>query len=76
MRINLNGKWLETAKEILSYEDIVGMVCGDRNSPHAYSVVYRAKSNGDRYRAGTLWLGKSVEVEDGMVITAMITDNA
>lgn len=72
----LNGGHATTDKSVLSYQDIVELVTGKPYAGQCYSVVYSTPPKGDSRRSGSLWEGKTVEMEDGMVISAMITSNA
>lgn len=73
--IIVNGIKRSTAKAILTYEDVIEMAIDDPNERGwLYSMIYD-KAIGDK-RAGILSRGQSVAVSDGMVFTAMMTNNA
>ena len=72
LQINVNGRWITIVGESLSYEDVVSLVGGGR-SDAGYTVTYTCRP-GDARRAGTLAPGDRVDLEDGMVLNATITD--
>jgi hypothetical protein len=76
VKIIFNGKQLELENSVLTYEEIVEMALGKPDPDACLTVVYSAKRRGDTERSGSIWKGKTLELEDGMVITAMFTGNA
>lgn len=72
MKIILNGEQVEVSGDTISYEDVVKLIDGTGYE----SVVYKGKSRGDLHRSGSLIPGKSTTLEEGMVITAVLTGNA
>jgi hypothetical protein len=64
----------KTVEEInLTYEQIVRLVFGDIPSGLNPSVIYK---RGAGNKSGILHVGQSVEVVDGLKISAAITGNA
>lgn len=72
MTIILNAEEVEVPAGTISYEDVVKVI----NGTGYESVVYKGKSRGDLHRSGTLTPGKSVALEEGMIISAVVTGNA
>lgn len=74
MNIKINGESHTFSNETISYDDVSILAYG-KVLP-GLSMVYKGPRNGDSCRAGSLWTGKSVIVEDGMRFEAMFTGNA
>lgn len=73
--IIVNGIKKTVVKTTLTYEDVIEMAIDDPSQRDwTYSMIYD-KALGDK-RAGILSRGQSVAVSDGMVFTAMMTNNA
>ena len=73
-KIIVNGRQVVTDKTVLTYEDIVSMADTGRTALH--SIAYSGPRVGDYRRCGEIHPGKLLEVEDGLIITAVVTDNA
>lgn len=74
-KIIVNGRKLSIDKEYLSYDDIVSLG-HDKPRSALHSIVYQGPRNGDCRRSGMIIPGQVLKIEDGMVISAMVTDNA
>lgn len=72
MQIFINGLPHEVAGPRLTHEEIVGLA----DQPLHASVIYVGRRRGDLQRSGTTHPGKSVEIEDGMSFSAVVTGNA
>jgi hypothetical protein len=72
MQINVNGRIVTANKPRYSYEEIVA-IAGKAGNP---TTVYYWQGPGDITRQGTLYTGKSINVEDGMQFTCVHTGNA
>lgn len=71
----MNGRARVVDRTTLTYDEIVRLA---HNTPRetVYTVCYSGPRKGDSRRSGELCPGQSVDVEPGMVFTAMVTDNA
>lgn len=72
MNIIVNGKGHEVEGPTISHEQIVSLA----GQPVHASVTYCGRRNGDSQRSGITYAGKTIEVEDGMKFTAVVTGNA
>lgn len=71
MYIFINGKGHNVDAEELSYEEIARLA--EERQP---SIVYKLRKGKDLYRTGCVSLGKTLKIEDGMIINAFETGNA
>jgi len=74
MDITINGQRHIFDVTQLKYQDLI--VHAGYKPDMTVSVTYRSKRSGDFQRSGILSPGQSVEIEDGMVFNAYITDNS
>lgn len=74
MKITINGAVFDVVSPSATYEQIIDLA-GEK--PCA-SVVYASgmARRGDHRRVGILMPGNSVELEEGMTFTAIMTGNA
>lgn len=72
MKITINGRDFEFAGTTISHERI----CELAGKPVYASVVYSGRRHGDSRRQGTTYVGKTIDLEDGMVIDCIVTGNA
>ncbi len=74
--IIVNGRECSTDQATLNYEQIVAMADSGRSKECLHTIIYRIKKDGWE-KSGTIYPGSApVEVHPGMVISAMVTDNA
>lgn len=72
MKITVNGKPCELEGPTLTHENI----CALAGQPIHASVTYVGPKRGDSQRSGTTYVGKSIEIENGMHIDCVVTGNA
>ena len=72
MKILINGSPHEIQGPNVTYEDVLRLAGRTMGA----SVVYYAPRHGDMRRRGTLYAGKSVMAEEGMVFSAVHAGNA
>lgn len=75
MKITINGHEYHREKPTISYEEIADHVLGEVPG-HLLTVAYNWRGPGDMRRSGTIAPGESIEVADGMTISAYNTGNA
>ena len=73
MMININGIAHEVEGDLISYEDVLRLA---KIPATGASVTYFARGEGDSYRSGTMYSGKTIKLADGMQIDAVRTNNA
>jgi hypothetical protein len=78
MTIIVNNDPVTTHRSALSYEEIVIMAYGQSAAGRVLSMVYKTKpsESSDSMRQGTMWPGRKISIEDGMIFTVMDTGNA
>lgn len=73
MKITVNAIEIDVIGHTrISYEDVLKFA----GQPVGASVVYSGPRKGDARREGTLFAGKSIDLEDGMHFSAVRTNNA
>lgn len=73
MKIIINGRDVRCSKKTLSYEDVV-RISGQRYHENLiYSISYHHRG---KNLDGTLIPNKSINIEEGMIFNAHVTDNA
>lgn len=76
MKIRVNHREVEVSQAVLTYQEIVDLADSGRSKSALHSITYRVRGPGDSERSGTVTPGRSIELAEGMVISAMVTDNA
>lgn len=71
--IIINGQKHEISSPSLSYEDIVHIVYGHGNVMPSMTFAYLKQ---DGHPGGILMRGKSIEIEDGLCVSAVVTNAA
>lgn len=69
MKIVINGRELETDSTVLSYDQIISYARG--HNIWKATVTYKGSDD-----EGSLVSGESVELEEGMIFNAVVTDSA
>lgn len=72
MNVTINGRPHEVEGLALSHEDI----CALAGQPDFASVTYSGPRHGDSQRSGITHRGRSVDVEEGMRFTCVVTGSA
>jgi hypothetical protein len=76
VNIIVNGRARMVDRAILTYDDIVRLAHNKPRTDAIYTVCYSGPRKGDSRRSGELCPGELVEIESGMVFSAMVTDGA
>ena len=75
--IIINGACKAVEKTHLTYQEIVDLADSGRSKSCLHSIIYSVRGQGDWYRDGTVTPGSQpLELAEGMIISAMVTDNA
>lgn len=72
MQITINGTLCTVNAETISHEEI----CKLAAKPEYASVVYRGPRKGDSQRYGITYKGETIELEEDMRFTCVVTNNA
>lgn len=75
MRITINGKDYCREKLQITYEEVVKQVFG-KVPDTPMTVTYHWRGDGDNKRSGIIGLEDSIDVADGMIISAYDTRDA
>ncbi len=75
-RVIINGREVVVVGESMTYQDIVSLADSGRSKDALHSIAYSTKRSGDTERSGCIAPGETLVLEEGMVISAMVTDNA
>lgn len=76
MRIIINGTEKEVPGESMSYQELVDIADSGRSKQALHTVVYSTKRSGDTQRSGCIAPGETLRLEEGIRITALVTDGA
>lgn len=72
MRIMVNGEIKDWPEETITYAQL----CGLAGQPAHATAVYRGQQHGDMRRSGSLYPGKVLDIEEDMIFSVVVTDNA
>jgi hypothetical protein len=79
MLITINAQKKDVQATHLTYQEIVDMADSGRSKQALHSITYSVRGTGDKQgweRSGLISPGQTLELADGMHISAMVTDNA